>query len=105
MLNELKTMKQIETNRNVLCCNMLDVDLHGFGDASRLRSVCRHGVNVSLWTKKWCMVLVKLTTIPKLGLLACALFSKLIVSVKKTVSGLLNVRNVFGWSDLQTLFW
>ena len=28
--------KQIEANRHVLYCDMLDVDLHGFGDASRV---------------------------------------------------------------------
>ena len=33
-LSELKTIRQIETNTQVLCCDMLDVDLHGFGDAS-----------------------------------------------------------------------
>ena len=33
-LSKLKTIKQIETNRHVLHCDMLDVDLHGFGDAS-----------------------------------------------------------------------
>ena len=32
-LSKLKTIKQIETNRHVLCCDMLDVDLQGFGDA------------------------------------------------------------------------
>ena len=32
-LSELKTIRQIQTNRDVLCCDMLDVDLHGFGDA------------------------------------------------------------------------
>ena len=35
-LSKLKTIKQIETNRHVLRCDMLDVDLHGFGDASRV---------------------------------------------------------------------
>ena len=35
-LSKLKTIKQIETNRHVLRCDMLDVDLHGFSDASRV---------------------------------------------------------------------
>ena len=56
---------------------MLDVDLHGFGDASRVaygavvyvRSVCRHGVKVSLWTRKCCVPPVKVTTVPRLELL------------------------------------
>ena len=85
-LSELKAIKQIESNRHVLCCDMLDVDLHGFGDASGVtygavvyvRSVCRHGVKVSLWTGKCCVVPVKLTTVPRLELLACVLLSKLI---------------------------
>ena len=93
-----------------MCCDILDVDLHAFSDASRVangavvhvKSVCRHGAKVSLWTGKCCVAPVKLTTVPRLELLACALLSKLIVSVKKTVAGLLNVRNVFSWSDSQT---
>ena len=56
---------------------MLDVDLHGFGDASRVaygavlyvRSVCRHDVKVSLWTRKCCVPPVKVTTVPRLELL------------------------------------
>ena len=88
---------------------MLDVDRHGFGDASRVvyeavvyvRSVCRHDVKVSLWTGKCRVAPVKLTTVPRLELLACVVLSKLIVSVKKAVTGLLNVRNVFCWSDSQ----
>ena len=92
---------------------MLDVDLHGFSDASRVaygavvyvRSVCRHGVKVSLWTGKCCVAPVKLTTVPRLELLACVLLPKLIVSVKKAALGLLNVRNVFCWSDSQISLW
>ena len=76
-LSESKTTKQIEINRHVLCCDMLDLDLHGFGDASRVaygavvyvRSVCRHDVNVSLWTGKCCVAPVKLITVPRLELL------------------------------------
>ena len=92
---------------------MLDVDLHGFGDALKVaygavvfvRSVCRHGVKVSLWTGKCCVAPVKLTTLPRLELLACVLLSKLIVSVKKAVAGLLNVRNAFCCSDSQISLW
>ena len=102
-ISELKTTKQIEVNRHVLCCDMLDVDLHGFSDTSRVaygavvyvRNFCRHGFKVSLWTGKCCVAPVKLTTVQRLELLACVLLSKLIVSVKKAVTGLLNVRNVF----------
>ena len=66
-----------------------------------VKCVCRHGVKVSLWTGKCCVAPVKLTTVPRLELLVCALLSKLIASVKKTVASLLNVRNVFCWSDSQ----
>ena len=53
-LSELKTIKQIETNRNVLCCDMLSVGLQRFGDTSRVAygavvyviNVCRHDVRV-----------------------------------------------------------
>ena len=95
-LNELKAIQKIETYRQVLCLNMLDVGLHGFGDASRVayeevvyvRSVCRHGTKTSLWTGKCCVALMKLTTVPRLELLVCALLSKLKVSVKKAVEGM-----------------
>ena len=70
-----------------------------------VRSVCRHGVKVSLWTRKCCVAPVKLTTVPRLELLVCVLLPKLIVSAKKAVAGLLNVRNVFCWSDLQISLW
>ena len=83
----------------MFCCDMPDVNLHGFGDASRVaygavmyvRSVCRHCVKVSLWTGKCCVAPVKLTTVPRLELLACVLLSKLILSVKKVATGLLYV--------------
>ena len=70
-----------------------------------VRSVCRHGVKVSLWTRKCCVAPVKLTTVPRLELLVCVLLPKLIVPAKKAVAGLLNVRNVFCWSDLQISLW
>ena len=104
-LSELKTTKQIEVNRHVLRCDMLDVDLHGFTDASRVaygavvyvRNVCRHG----LWLVYWEMLCrtCKTNYGTKVRLLACVLLSKLIVSIKKAVTGLLNVQNVFCWSD------
>ena len=46
-----------------------------------VRSVCRHGVKVSLWTRKCCVAPVKLTTVPRLELLVCVLLPKLIVSL------------------------
>ena len=75
---------------------MLDVNLLGFGDASRVAYgavvyVRRDSVKVSLWTGKCCVAPVKLTTVPRLELLACVLLSKLIVSVKRALAGLLNV--------------
>lgn len=55
-LNELKTIKHKETKRYIPCCDMLDVDLHEFGDALRVtyremvyvKNFCRHDVKVSL---------------------------------------------------------
>ena len=70
-----------------------------------VRSVCRRGVKVSLWTGKCCVAPVKLTTVPRLELLAYVFLSKLIVSVKKAVAGLLNVQNVFCLSDSQISLW
>ena len=57
---------------------MLDNALHRFGDALRVpygaveyvKNVCRHGVKISLWTGKCCVMPVKLTPVPKLELLA-----------------------------------
>ena len=92
---------------------MLDIDLHGFGDASRVaygtvvdvKNVCRDGVKVSFWTGKFCVAPIKLTTVLRLELLASVFSSKLIMSVKKAVTGLLNIRNVFCWSDSQIWLW
>ena len=61
-------------NRYVLCCDMFELDLHGlsiaswaaYGTVVYVRSVCRHGVKVSVWTEKCCFAPVKLTTVPRL---------------------------------------
>ena len=60
---------------------MLDVDLHGSGNAIRVayravvcvRNVCKHDVKVSLLTAKCCVASVNLSTVPRLELLACCL--------------------------------
>ena len=47
----------------------------------------------------------KTNCVLRLELLTYIFLSKLIVTVKKAVAGLLNVRNVFCWSDSQISLW
>ena len=63
-INEPKSVKTIEIQRHVLCCDNKETELHGFCDASTAayvvvvyaRSVCEYGVKVSLWAAKSCVV-------------------------------------------------
>ena len=59
-INELKSVKTIETQRHVLCCDRTATELHGLCDASTVvygavvyaLSVCAHGVKVNLLAAK-----------------------------------------------------
>ena len=96
-INELKSVKTIEIQKHVLRCDSNETELHGFCDASTAAygavvyavSFCAHGVKVSLWTAKSCVVPSKEQTVPRLGLLAAVLLSKLIVSTISAVGRVL----------------
>ena len=112
-INELKSVKAIEIQRHVLCCDSKEMELHGLCDASTVaygavvyaRIVCAHGVKVSLWAAKSCVVLSKEQTVPRLELLAAVLLSKLIVSTKSVVERVLKVTIIFCWCDSQIVLW
>ena len=98
-INELKSVKAIEIQRHVLCCGSTETELHGFCDASTVadgavvyaRSICAHGVKVSLWAAKSCVAPSKEQTVHRLELLAAVLLPKLIVSTKSEVERVLTL--------------
>ena len=102
-------VKIIETQRHVLCCDSKETEPCGFCDALTVaygavlyaRSVCAHGVKVSLWAAKSCAVPSKEQTVPRSELLAAVLLSKLIVSTKSAVEKDLKITNIFCWCNFQ----
>ena len=72
-INELKSVKTKEIHRHVLYCDSNKTELHGFCDVSTVaygavvyaRSACAHGVKVSLWAAKSCVVPSKEQTVPR----------------------------------------
>ena len=72
-INELKSVKTKEIHRHVLYCDSNETELHGFCDVSTVaygavvygRSACAHGVKVSLWAAKSCVVPSKEQTVPR----------------------------------------
>ena len=109
----VKLVKTIEIQRHVMCCDSKESELHGFCDASTVaygavvytRSACAHGLKVSLWTAKSCVVPSKEQTVPRLELLAAVLLLKLIVSTISAVERVLKVTNIFCWCDSQIVLW
>ena len=83
------------------------LELYRFCDASTVAygtvvyalGVCAHGVKVSLWAAKSCVVPTKGQTVPRLELLAAVLLSKLIVSTIPTVERVLKDTNIFYWCE------
>ena len=112
-INEIKSVKVIEIQRHVLSCDSKETKLHGFCDAWTVaygvvvyaHSVCAHGLKVSLWAAKSCIVASKEQTVPRLELLAAILLSKLIVSTKSAVERVLKVTNICCWCDSQIVLW
>ena len=112
-INELKSVKAIEIQRHVSCCDSKETKLHGFCDASTVvygvvvyaHNVCAHGVKVSLWAGKSCVLPSKEQTVPRLELFAAALLSKFIVSTKWAVERVLKVINICCWCNSQIVLW
>ena len=61
------------------------LDCSLYGAVVYARSICTHGVKVSLWAAKSCVVPSKEQKVSRLELLAAVLLSKLIVSTKPAV--------------------
>ena len=91
------------------------VELHGFSDASFqnygtcicVRSVSQSGkMSVSLVAAKSRLAPMKPPTIPRLELLGNLLLSRLMVSVEKALSKILQISKKYFWTDSQvTLAW
>ena len=112
-LNDLGQFRLINAPRHVLCCEIGDVELHGFSDSSGkaygacvfVRVICEHGGSVRLWTSKCRLAPVKELSIPRLELMACLLLSRLMVSVKLAVEKEVSVKNIFCWTNSQIPLW
>ena len=112
-LHDLGQFRLINAPRHVLCCEVRDVELHGFSDSSGkacgvcvfVRVSCEHGGSVRLWTSKCRLAPVKELSIPRLELMACLLLSRLMVSVKLAVEKEVSVKNIFCWTDSQIALW
>ena len=102
-INELKSVKAIEIQRHVLCCDSKETELYRFCDALTVAygrvvyplSVCAHGVKVNFWAAKSCVVPTKGQMVPRLELLAAVSLSKLIDSTISAVERVLKVTNIF----------
>ena len=106
----LQDMQKISIARNILLqmdCQ-LEIELHGFSDASLqrygacvyIRAVSKSGVSsVHLVASKSRLTPIKSTTIPRLELLGNVLLSRLMTSVKNALSKIINISNYFYWTD------
>ena len=102
-LHDLGQFRLINATRHVLCCEIRDVELHGFSDSSGkaygacvfVRVSCEHGCSVRLWTSKCWLAPVKELSIPRLELMACLLLRRLMVSVKLAVEKADSVKKTF----------
>ena len=113
----LQDNEKISIARNVLpqtdC--QLEVELHGFSDASLqsygasvcIRAVSKSGVSsIHLVASKSRLAPIKSTTIPRLELLGNVLLSWMMASVKNALSKIINISNYFYWTDsMVTLAW
>ena len=118
-MNSFKLIGTLKVSRKIVSFCDLDqlekLELHGFSDASLqnygaciyLRSIFRSGtISVSLVTSKSRLAPIKGSTIPRLELLGNLLLSRLMDSVKKSLSKVLSISEVFLWTDSQvTLAW
>ena len=93
---------------------IVSLELHGFRDSSDvayaaavyMRVVTSMGVIVILLKAKSKVAPLKAVTLPRLGLLACLLLSKLVVSVRKAVDVEVEIWSVMLWSGSEiALYW
>ena len=119
MMNSFKLIGKLKVSRKIVCLddvNQLEkLELHGFSDASLqnygacicLKSIFRSGtISVNLVTSKSRLAPVKGSTILRLELLGNLLLSRLMDSVKKSLSKVLSISKVFLWTDSHvTLAW
>ena len=99
----LGQFRLINAPRHVLCCEVGDVELHGFSNSSGkadgacvfVRVSCEHLGSVRFWTSKCRLTPVKELSIPRLELMACLLLSRLMVSVKLAVEKEVSVKKSF----------
>ena len=118
MKNSFKSTGKLKVSRKIVSFDDVDqlekLELHGFSDASLqnygaciyLRSIFKSGtISVSLVTSKSRLASIKGSTIPRLELLG-NLLSRLMDSVKKSLSKVLSISEVSLWTDAQvTLAW
>ena len=108
-LHDLGLFRLINAPRHVLCCEVRDVELHGFSNSSEkaygacvfVRVSCEHGGSIRLWTSKCRLAPVKELSILLFELMACLLLSRLMVSVKLAAEKEVSVKNSFCWTDSQ----
>jgi hypothetical protein len=104
--NSFVILKEVEFDRCVFIPNAVDVEIHGFSDASEaaygtcfyIRSKDSDGrLKVQLFCAKSKVAPVQQQTLPKLELLGAELMADLYVVVRKAIN--YNVSNVYLWSD------
>ena len=108
-MHDLGLFRLINAPRHVLCCEVRDVELHGFSNSSEkayracvfVRVSCEHGGSIRLWTSKCRLAPVKELSILLFELMACLLLSRLMVSVKLAAEKEISVKNSFCWTDSQ----
>ena len=100
----LQDMQKISIARNVLLQTdcQLEIELHGFSDASLqrygayvyIRAVSKSGISsVHLVASNSRLAPIKSTTIPRLELLGNVLLNRLMASVKNILSKIINISN------------
>ena len=108
-MHDLGLFRLINAPRHVLCCEVRDVESHGFSNSSEkaygacvfVRVSCEHGGSIRLWTSKCRLAPVKELSILLFELMACLLLSRLMVSVKLAAEKEVSVKNSFCWTDSQ----
>lgn len=104
--SELKTLRNLNIPRHILCKNRTEVELHGFSDASQnaygcciyLRSADQYQhVHVNLLCAKSRVAPVKSLSIPRLELCAAQMLAQLFERVKDSMT--VKFHKYYLWSD------